>query len=1453
MGVRLTAGKKSAGTLKVLIVGYYGFENAGDEAILRAIVIDLRERHARIGVTVVSGDPARTRASHGVAAISWHDCLAIFDAVAEADLTIIGGGGLFHDYWGFNPNLLFTSGQSGIAFYTAPAILAALLDKPLMLYAIGVGPLFSEHAKRFVRVACEAATAITVRDEGSKRLLESLGVSGERVLVTADPALGLALEEHCIVQARANNADAKKPLVAVSVREWSEGVQSNFWEGEFAAGLDRFLAKEGGTVLFAPFGRLSGGGENDEDVAARIQARMRHRDSSILYSGDARDSDLLHLFGSCDLTVGMRLHSLIFSALNHVPFVAVSYDPKVDQLVERIGSLKPGSLKPMDIRSLEADRLARNMSEALAGTLEFRLSLQEKMHALAGLAKQNAEIALAAIGQDRRPSGYRPSPEMSSLLVRGIRAQLAAGHSLQSELESLTKVLAKVEADRDEGRRFLSGENQLLTERFDEASLAIARLQADNDEVRAELERASEFQQSQREAIARIEEDRLALREELENARQFQLTQEASLHNRDTEVNRLSEELSQLAQRVVEAEATIATEESRREQLQHNLNALRQLQQVSEAALANAEVSRDELRNELDMQRKLRQATEASLAKTEAERAAQSLRTKALIAKTIRLETERETLSTQLRSSEEKLRRSAETLQAEQDLREAVERRLATAVASERASLLAHRKTASAIEEYRKRFDDELSVYRGQRAWRVMLYLRQAYTLLVRKGWRGWLRFAGWTFTVPFTGAGLDEQELRFPDVRHYLPRYAPAEVAPAEAATANEEPCIAKTHLPSTGSSSANQYDVVILAIIDFDFRYQRPQQIAAQFARAGHRVFWISPTRFLPPDSEQPYKIVPLRDNIGEIHLRGPQPDIYMGRLDPPVARVLATSLQALYRDQAIAENLVLLQLPFWRQLGLSLRQTFGSVLAYDCMDDWETFENMGRFNVSEEKHLAVECDVLVVTASGLEDKFKAKDIDCVLARNGADYEFFSGGKSTNLLAGIPKPVVGYFGAIADWIDLDLIRNVAATRPQYSFVLIGQVFGRDMSALEALSNVYLLGNQEYALLPSFLADFDACTIPFLLNQVTQATDPVKLYEYFSQGKPVIATNMAELSQCGDLIYIGKGPDDFARRIDDALAERGGDLRQRRADFARKNTWQRRVEAIDARVRGCFPQVSILIVTYNSAEFVLPCLESIRDYTAYPAYEIIVVDNASTDGTADMIRKQAAADGRIHVDCLATNLGFAGGNNYAARKAAGEYLILLNIDTIVTSGWIERMLRHIRRDPTIGIVCPVTNFAGNEVKVNVDYTNSSRMQQFALRLAAEQQSGNLDIEVAPLYCALASRKVWKEAGELDEGFGAGMFEDDDFSLRVRRAGYRVVAAEDCFIHHFGQGSFSKIPQQEYEAIFEANRKRFEEKWNTAWKPHQTRPGVRPAFEERKFSPGDFCNGTVSEAKPGPL
>ena len=88
------------------------------------------------------------------------------------------------------------------------------------------------------------------------------------------------------------------------------------------------------------------------------------------------------------------------------------------------------------------------------------------------------------------------------------------------------------------------------------------------------------------------------------------------------------------------------------------------------------------------------------------------------------------------------------------------------------------------------------------------------------------------------------------------------------------------------------------------------------------------------------------------------------------------------------------------------------------------------------------------------------------------------------------------------------------------------------------------------------------------------------------------------------------------------------------------------------------------------------------------------------------------------------------------------------------------------------------------------------------------------------------------------------MFEDDDFSMRVRASGFRVVAAEDCFIHHFGQGSFSKLEAEAYRDVFERNRQIFEQKWQCIWKAHQPREGVRPAHEEERFEPRTFCRGT---------
>jgi len=741
------------------------------------------------------------------------------------------------------------------------------------------------------------------------------------------------------------------------------------------------------------------------------------------------------------------------------------------------------------------------------------------------------------------------------------------------------------------------------------------------------------------------------------------------------------------------------------------------------------------------------------------------------------------------------------------------------------------RALSTGIANYQASLENALSTYRGQRAWRLMIAVRKAYDLWARRGWSGKLRALSLLVTAPFPPVReYPDQEIEFPALRSYIPN-------PEEMADRETEPPSAPVKLLAP---LPRKYDVIILAIIDFDFRFQRPQQIAAQFAKDGHRVFWISPTRFVAPDSGDAYWFHSLRDNIWEVHMRGGQPDIYQGDLQPEQKTAFAESVREFYRDLAISENLILVQLPFWRSLALSLRQEHGGVLAYDCMDEWDSFENMGEFNRAEERSLVQECDVLLVTAERLRQKFADRGLSPFLVRNGVDYIFFANSTNQSLLANVPKPVVGYFGAIADWIDLDLVYEVAKLRPQYSFVLIGQVFGRDTSALQALPNVQLLGNQPYEFIPSYLREFDACTIPFLLNEVTAATDPVKLYEYLSLGKPVVATDMAEIRPYQDLLYIAHGAEEFAACLDRALAETGDELRRRRIEFAQQNTWASRVAAIDSVVQTEFASVSIVIVTYNSIRYIERCLESILRNAAYPNYEVIVIDNASADGTPELLRRYANSWPRIRCHCLEKNIGFAAGNNVGAKLTQGEYLVLLNADTIVTPGWLGKLVWHLRQDPTIGLLCPTTNFAGNEAKIRSSYKDEQSMELFSAQLSTQARYRNTPLAMAPLFCGALRRDLYDQLHGLDESYGIGMFEDDDFSAAVRARGLRVVVAEDCFVHHFGQAAFSQLAPKEYDGLFETNRRLFENKWGVRWKPHRLRPGVIPPNEDVRFQPENF-------------
>ena len=261
----------------------------------------------------------------------------------------------------------------------------------------------------------------------------------------------------------------------------------------------------------------------------------------------------------------------------------------------------------------------------------------------------------------------------------------------------------------------------------------------------------------------------------------------------------------------------------------------------------------------------------------------------------------------------------------------------------------------------------------------------------------------------------------------------------------------------------------------------------------------------------------------------------------------------------------------------------------------------------------------------------------------------------------------------------------------------------------------------------------------------------------------------------------------------------------------------------------GIAPRASIVVVTHNALVFTRLCLESLLAAPSTAHDEVIVVDNASTDGSGAYLTALAARDGRVRVESLDRNRGFAAATNCGVALSRGDVLVLLNNDTIVPGDSLERLIAHLS-DPQIGVAGAVTNRAGNEAEIDASYRTSGDLDRFADRHGRSHRGESFDIRTATMFCVALRRSVWDGVGPLDERFEVGLFEDDDYSMRVRQAGYRVVCAEDAFVHHFGQASIGQLAATgDFGALFHANRARWEAKWGGAWQPYARRE--KPAYQ----------------------
>lgn len=339
---------------KIVISGYYGFDNLGDEAVLAGICSLLKKKNDEVKITVLSAAPQKTERLYDVNAVSRTSLIQILAALAEADLFISGGGSLLQD----------VTGSFSVPYYLSLAWLAKLQGVKTVYYAQGTGPLNKKWSQKLTSLTLNRFDFLGVRDQGSLALLKEIGVKKE-VELTVDPVF--ALFDNLNIRRQKIKG---KLEIGISVRPWSVD-----YIAEMAAALNDFSRAKNCKFILFPMHQGS-----DERPSHILKESLDAEAEVIELPSDPREAQ--KEFSNLDLFLGVRLHSLIFALINQIPLLALSYDPKIEGLMAEIDYLPL-----IKLEDLKADEL----SEKLEYLLAERYSLRKKLGTYLSKKKREAE------------------------------------------------------------------------------------------------------------------------------------------------------------------------------------------------------------------------------------------------------------------------------------------------------------------------------------------------------------------------------------------------------------------------------------------------------------------------------------------------------------------------------------------------------------------------------------------------------------------------------------------------------------------------------------------------------------------------------------------------------------------------------------------------------------------------------------------------------------------------------------------------------------------------------------------------------------------------------------------------------------------------------------------------------------------------------------------------------
>lgn len=359
--------------INLLIAGYHGYGNCGDEATLLAMTTNIKEMADDVSITAISFNPEQTKNEYNIESVQRFNAFDLLKAIIKSDIILSGGGTLIQNE---------TSTRS-LMYYLSIIKAAKFFGKRVMLYANGIGPVTGAFNRFLVKLVVNSVDLITLREKFSEQDLRSIGVTKPHIYVTADAAFTIRSigDKEAEDILRKEGVPLDKEIIGVSVRGWNKAKDGEKYIKEIAKACDN-MAKEGKTILLIPMQQ-----PKDSEISKRLISSMKEK--AYIIKNQYKPAETVGIIGRCNLMLSMRLHALLFAAVKRVPMLGIVYDPKVEYYLEVLKMPSAGDIR---CDSLDEKRITARMQGLFYDLEKYKNILDQQVSILLERAMENDKL-----------------------------------------------------------------------------------------------------------------------------------------------------------------------------------------------------------------------------------------------------------------------------------------------------------------------------------------------------------------------------------------------------------------------------------------------------------------------------------------------------------------------------------------------------------------------------------------------------------------------------------------------------------------------------------------------------------------------------------------------------------------------------------------------------------------------------------------------------------------------------------------------------------------------------------------------------------------------------------------------------------------------------------------------------------------------------------------------------